>query len=359
MSLPLSTSISEMEPNGTFNNNNSHRNCTTENFKKDFYPIVYLLIFVWGALGNDFSLYVFLKPYKKFISVNVFMLNLAISDLLFTTTLPFRVDYYLTGSNWIFGDLACRIMSYSMYITVYSSIYFLTVLSVMCYLATVHPFQLLHITSIRSAWVVHGIIWIFIMAPSTTLLNTDSEQKGNITSCLELNFNKIVKLQTTNHIAVVMGFLLPFCVLSICYLLIIWALLKTEAPELGLRVSHRKVLTTIIIALIIFLLCFLPYHILRIYHLIVWEGGICTDRLHKAMTITLALAAANSCLNPLLCYFAGENFKDRLRSTFRKCHPQKSKCTFPVVCGWKGKQEYERLLGDACSYILASTFIHT
>ena len=221
MSLPLSTSISEMEPNGTFNNNNSHRNCTTENFKKDFYPIVYLLIFVWGALGNDFSIYVFLKPYKKFISVNVFMLNLAISDLLFTTTLPFRVDYYLTGSNWIFGDLACRIMSYSMYITVYSSIYFLTVLSVMCYLATVHPFQLLHITSIRSAWVVHGIIWIFIMAPSTTLLNTDSEQKGNITSCLELNFNKIVKLQTTNHIAVVMGFLLPFCVLSICYLLII------------------------------------------------------------------------------------------------------------------------------------------
>ncbi|XP_054442590.1 cysteinyl leukotriene receptor 2 [Pteronotus mesoamericanus] len=333
ISLPLSTSVSEMEPNGTFSNNDSHRNCTTENFKRDFYPVVYLIIFVWGTLGNGFSIYVFLQPYKKFTSVNVFMLNLAISDLLFTTTLPFRADYYLRGSNWIFGDLACRIMSYSMYVNMYSSIYFLTVLSVMRYLATVHPLRFLHITNIRSAWVVCGIIWIFIMASSTTLLNTGSEQEGNITLCLELNFNKIVKLQTMNHIALVVGFLMPFCTLSICYLLIIRALLKMEVPELGLRVSHKKALITIIIALIIFLLCFLPYHILRTFHLVVWKVGTCTDRLHKAVIITLALAAANSCLDPLLYYFAGENFKDRLRSAFRKGHPQKTKCSFPVVCG--------------------------
>ncbi|KAM7110815.1 cysteinyl leukotriene receptor 2 isoform 1-T2 [Molossus nigricans] len=333
MSLPLSTSITEMESNGTFSNNNSHKNCTTEIFKRDFYPIVYLIIFVGGALGNGFSIFVFLQPYKKSTSVNVFMLNLAISDLLFTSTLPFRVDYYLRGSNWIFGDMACRIMSYSMYVNMYSSIYFLTVLSVVRYLATVHPFRLFHVTSIRSAWVLCGIIWILIMASSTVLLKHGSEQKGNVTLCLELNFNKIVKLQTMNYIALVAGFLLPFCTLSICYLLIIRALLKVKVPESGLRVSHRKALTTIIIALIIFLLCFLPYHILRTFHLIVWEMGTCTDRLHKSVIITLALAASNSCLNPLLYYFAGENFKDRLRSTCRKGHPQKTKCSFPVVCG--------------------------
>ncbi|XP_016060878.1 PREDICTED: cysteinyl leukotriene receptor 2 [Miniopterus natalensis] len=333
MSLPVPTTISEMEPNGTLGNNNSHRSCTTESFKRDFYPVVYLIIFVWGALGNGFSIYVFLQPYKKSTSVNIFMLNLAISDLLFITTLPFRVDYYLRGSHWIFGDLACRIVSYSMYVNMYSSIYFLTVLSVMRYLATVHPFRLLHVTSIRSAWVLCGIIWILIMATSATLLKNGSEQMGNVTTCLELNFNKIVKLQTLNYVALVVGFVLPFCTLSICYLLIIRALLKVEVPESGLRASHRKALTTIIIALIIFLLCFLPYHILRTFHLIVWEVGTCTDRLHKAVIVTLALAAANSCLNPVLYYFAGENFKDRLRSAFRKSHSQTTKCSFPVACG--------------------------
>lgn len=331
MSLPPSTSIPEMEPNGTFSNNNSNGNCTIENFKKDFYPTVYLIIFVWGTLGNGFSIYVFLQSYKKSTSVNVFMLNLAISDFLFTSTLPFRADYYLRGSNWIFGDLTCRIMSYSLYVNMYSSIYFLTVLSIVRFLATVHPFRLLHVASIRSAWTLCGIIWILIMAAAVVLLNNGSERKGSAVLCLELNINKIVKLQTMNYIALVMGFLLPFCMLSICYLLIIRALLKVEVPESGLRVSHKKALITIIIALIIFLLCFLPYHILRTLHLLVWEVDICEEKLHKAVVITLALAGANSCLNPLLYYFAGENFKEKLRSTLKKDHLQKTKYS-NLVC---------------------------
>ncbi|XP_033032779.1 cysteinyl leukotriene receptor 2 isoform X1 [Trachypithecus francoisi] len=321
MSLHASISVSEMEPNGTFSNNNNSRNCTIENFKREFFPVVYLIIFVWGVLGNGLSIYVFLQPYKKSTSVNVFMLNLAISDLLFISTLPFRADYYLRGSNWIFGDLTCRIMSYSLYVNMYSSIYFLTVLSVVRFLATVHPFRLLHVTSIRSAWILCGIIWILTMASSVMLLNNGSEQKGSVISCLELNLYKITKLQTMNYIALVVGFLLPFFTLSICYLLIIRALLKVEVPESGLRVSHRKALTTIIITLIIFFLCFLPYHTLRTLHLVTWKVGICEDRLHKAVVITLALAAANTCFNPLLYYFAGENFKDRLRSALRKGHP--------------------------------------
>ncbi|XP_032467592.1 cysteinyl leukotriene receptor 2 [Phocoena sinus] len=332
VSLPPSISISEMEPNGNFSNHNSNRNCTIETFKREFYPIVYLVIFIWGALGNGFSIYVFLQSYKKSTSVNVFMLNLAISDLLFTATLPFRVDYYLRGSNWIFGDLTCRIMSFSMYVNMYSSIYFLTVLSVVRFLATVHPLRLLHATSVRNAWILCGVIWIFITASSTALLKNGSELKGNVTLCLELNSNKVSKLKTMNHVALVVGFLLPFCTLSVCYLLIIRALLKVEVPESGLRLSHRKALTTIIIALIIFLLCFLPYHILRTLHLVEWKVDKCKESLHKAVATTLALAAANSCFNPLLYYFAGENFKDRLKSTLRK-HSQQAKCSSPVcVC---------------------------
>ncbi|XP_049708941.1 cysteinyl leukotriene receptor 2 isoform X2 [Elephas maximus indicus] len=337
MSLPLSTSKAEMEQNVNFSDSNNNSNCTIENFKREFYPIMYLIIFVWGALGNGFSIFVFLQPYKKSTSVNVYMLNLAISDLLFTTTLPFRVDYYFRGSNWIFGDLACRLMSYSMYVNMYSSIYFLTVLSVVRFLATVHPFRLLHATSIRSAWILCGIIWILIMASSTVLLKSGVEQENNVTLCLELNHNKIVILKALNYIALVVGFFLPFCTLSICYLLIIRTLLKVEIPESGLRGSHRKALTTIIIALIIFLLCFLPYHILRTLHLEKWD--MCRASLHKAVVITLTLAAANTCLNPLLYYFAGENFKDRLRVILGKGHPHmtKIKGRFPV-CMWSKKE---------------------
>ncbi|XP_051016552.1 cysteinyl leukotriene receptor 2 [Acomys russatus] len=310
--------------------NNSGGNCTIENFKKEFYPIIYLIIFVWGALGNGFSIYVFLQTYKKSTSVNVFMLNLVISDFLFISTLPFRADYYFRGSNWIFGDLACRIMSYSLYVNMYTSIYFLTVLSVVRFLATVHPFQLLHVTSIRSAWILCGMIWVFIMASSAMLLRHGCETKNNITSCLELSTQKVNSLLIMNHIALVAGFLLPFLTLTVCYLLIIRALVKVEIPESGLRASHRKALTTIIITMIIFLLCFLPYHALRTLHLLTWSPDSCGDELHKAMVITLGLAAANSCFNPFLYYFAGENFKDRLRDIFSQDRLRKVKAKYSL-----------------------------
>ncbi|XP_031216870.1 cysteinyl leukotriene receptor 2 [Mastomys coucha] len=310
----LSNSISEMEDALSYGN----RSCTIENFKKEFYPIIYLIIFVWGALGNGFSIYVFLQTYKKSTSVNVFMLNLAISDFLFISTLPFRVDYYFRGSNWIFGDTACRIMSYSLYVNMYTSIYFLTVLSVVRFLATVHPFQLLHVTSFRSAWILCGIIWVFIMASAALLLVNGQEKKDDIISCLELNPKKIENLMIMNYIALTVGFLLPFFTLTVCNLLIIRVLLKVEIPESGPRAAHRKALITIVIAMVIFLLCFLPYHALRTLHLVKWDAKSCENMLHKATVITLTLAAANSCFNPVLYFFAGENFKARLRAIFSK-----------------------------------------
>ncbi|XP_077014333.1 cysteinyl leukotriene receptor 2 [Tamandua tetradactyla] len=341
MFLPEPISTAEME--ATVAPGNNSENCTIENFKRNFYPIVYLIIFVWGALGNGFSIFVFLQPYRKSTSVNVFMLNLAISDLLFTSTLPFRVNYYLRGSDWIFGDVACRIMSYSMYVNMYSSIFFLTVLSVVRFLATVHPFRLLHVTSVRSAWILCAVIWVFTMACSTVLLHNGSKPNGNTTSCLELNVNKIDNLQIMNYMALAVGFLLPLCILSICYLLIIRALLKVEVPESNLRVSHKKALTTVAIALTIFLLCFLPYHILRTLHLAFWRQNTCGGWLHKGVVITLPLAAANSFLNPFLYYFAGENFKDRLRAIFRKGHSAKTetKCRFPVCASLKMETSVE------------------
>ncbi|XP_057642251.1 cysteinyl leukotriene receptor 2 [Chionomys nivalis] len=321
-----------MEPTEV-SSNNSDRNCTIENFKKEFYPIVYLVIFVWGALGNGFSIYVLLQTYKKSTSVNVFMLNLAISDFLFISTLPFRADYYLRESNWIFGDLTCRVMSYSLYVNMYTSIYFLTVLGVVRFLATVHPFQQLHVTSVKTAWILCGIIWVFIMASSAMLLKNGSEKKNDIILCLEMSPLKFKKLLIMNHVALVAGFLLPFAILTICYLLIIRVLLKVEIPESGLRASHRKALVTIIIAMIIFLLCFLPYHALRTLHLVTWKADACGDALHKATVITLALAATNSCFNPFLYYFAGENFKERLRDVFNKdcLRKAKTKCRLPRI----------------------------
>uniref|UniRef100_A0A8C8RKI3 Cysteinyl leukotriene receptor 2 n=1 Tax=Pelusios castaneus TaxID=367368 RepID=A0A8C8RKI3_9SAUR len=290
-------------------------NCSINDFKKVVYPTIYLTVFILGVTGNSLSIYVFLQPYKKKTSVNVFMLNLAISDCLFVLTLPFRVHYYLYDSVWVFGDAGCRIMAYSLYVNMYCSIYFLTVLSIVRFVAIVHPFKHLKLTAIKYSRIICVVIWVFVLATASPLLAVGPSSN---TTCLDLHPNSTDKMRGLNYFSLGLGFILPFCTIILCYVLVIKALLKTKLPQAKIRASHKKAMSTIIITLFMFLLCFLPYHILRTIYLEWGNGTKSNCSLHKGAVVTLGLAATNSCLDPVLYYFVGENFKERLRSICKK-----------------------------------------
>ncbi|XP_006273557.1 cysteinyl leukotriene receptor 2 [Alligator mississippiensis] len=302
--------------NGT---NNASDNCMMDKFKQVVYPTAYLTIFTFGVVGNGLSIYVFLQPYNRKTSGNIFMLNLAISDLMFVSTLPFRATYYLMKSDWIFQDVFCRIVSYILYVNMYCSIYFLTTLSVARFMVIVYPFKCFQVNSTKYARIICVVIWIFVLASSGQLLCTGTTVTNSSTQCLDLQPNNIEKIFLLNSIVLVVGFSLPFCTIVVCYVFIIKALLKSKTPNTKVRASHKKAKLTIILTLFIFFLCFLPYHILRTVHLVQIKNGIESKcNLHKGVIITLCLAAMNSCLDPVLFYFVGENFKARLKNICKR-----------------------------------------
>ncbi|KFW94449.1 Cysteinyl leukotriene receptor 2, partial [Phalacrocorax carbo] len=302
---------------------NSSFNCTIDSFKQVIYPTMYLLIFFLGAVGNGLSIYVFFQPSQRKTSVNIYMQNLAVSDLMFVSTLPFRATYFLLGSHWIFGDVACRIMTYTLYVNMYCSIYFLTMLSVVRFIAIVYPFKHWKITNMKYAKITCAVIWVFVLAASSPLLTKGIAGYISPAKCLDLHPSNTHRLLMMNIFVIIVGFILPFCTIIVCYVFAIKALLKSRTPQGKKAVCHKKALSTIIITLILFLLCFLPYHILRTVHLMYGscsQGHITYCELqgnlsvHKALVVTLCLAAMNSCLDPILYYFAAENFKARIRS---------------------------------------------
>lgn len=297
---------------------NSSFNCTIDSFKQVIYPTMYLFIFFLGAVGNSLSIYVFFQPSQRKTSVNIYMQNLAVSDLMFVSTLPFRATYFLLGSRWIFGDIVCRIMTYTLYVNMYCSIYFLTVLSVVRFIAIVYPFKHWKVTNMKYARITCAAIWVFVLAASSPLLSKGIAGYSNPTKCLDLHPSSTHRLLMMNSFVLVVGFILPFCTIIVCYVFAIKALLKSKTPQRKKAVCHKKALSTIIITLILFLLCFLPYHVLRTVHLM--RGGCSPANLpvHKALVVTLCLAAMNSCLDPILYYFAAENFKARIRSLYRR-----------------------------------------
>ncbi|NXW65134.1 CLTR2 protein, partial [Eurystomus gularis] len=304
--------ISEMALDDNFPN--SSFNCTIDSFKQVIYPTVYLFIFFLGAVGNGLSIYVFFQPSQRKTSVNIYMQNLAVSDLMFVSTLPFRATYFLLGSHWIFGDVVCRIMTYTLYVNMYCSIYFLTVLSVVRFIAIVYPFKHWRLTNMKYARIICAAIWLFVLVASSPLLSKEIAGYSNPAKCLDLHPSSTHRLLMMNGFVLIVGFILPFCTIIVCYVFAIKTLLKSRTPQHKKAVCHKKALSTIIITLILFLLCFLPYHILRTVHLMHSSCSQANLPAHKALVVALCLAAVNSCLDPILYYFAAENFKAKIRS---------------------------------------------
>ncbi|NXR29423.1 CLTR2 protein, partial [Cinclus mexicanus] len=307
--LAQTTNISKVMLEGSFTNSSS--NCTIDSFKQVIYPIMYLFIFFLGAVGNSLSIYVFFQTSVR-TSVNIYMQNLAISDLMFVSTLPFRASYFLLGSRWVFGDILCRIMTYILYMNMYCSIYFLTVLSVVRFIAIVHPFKHGKVTDTKYARITCVAIWVFVLAAASPLLSKGIAGYSNPVKCLDLHPSNIHRLLMMNSFVLIVGFILPFCTIVFCYVFAIRALLKSKAPQRKRAVCRRKALLTITISLILSLICFLPYHILRTAHLM--YSSCSQANLHQALVVTLCLAAMNSCLDPFLYYFSAENFKAKIRS---------------------------------------------
>ncbi|KAG9478332.1 cysteinyl leukotriene receptor 1 [Eleutherodactylus coqui] len=297
--------------------------CSIDDFRNKVYSTAYSMFTAFGLIGNTFALVVLIKTYNQRTAFHIYMLNLAISDLLFICTLPLRVVYYVSKGQWYFGDFLCRISSYVFYVNLYCSIFILTAMSVTRFLAIVFPVRNLNLVSIKRAkWACAGI-WLFVTLTSSPFLKSGSyiDLQTNITKCFEPPLTESSKKMvfTLNYIAFTIGFIIPFIVILVCYTLIIKTLLKNSMTKQ--QTSRKKAIRMIIIVMTVFFLSFMPYHIQRAIHLHTFnKNKECSEDTlweQKKVVITLALAASNCCFDPMLYFFSGENFRRRL-STFRK-----------------------------------------
>jgi len=119
-------------------------------------PIFFALVVVLSCIGNILVL-VILALYESLKSLtNVFILNLALSDLLFTFGLPFWTSYFVWG--WTFGEIGCKAVKFLFYVGFYSSVLFLTLMTIQRYMAVVHPLS--DWEKCRGFSVAPFIVWI-------------------------------------------------------------------------------------------------------------------------------------------------------------------------------------------------------
>lgn len=310
--------------NASFRGVNKNASCldpsNIDDFKRLFYPTTYILIFVLGLTGHSLSICVFLSQWrsqKSITPVSVLMVNLLVSDLMLVCSLPLRLTYYVLNSHWPFGHIACQIILYVYYLNMYSSVYFLVALNVFRYLALVWPYLYLRIQTHSVSGIICGLIWgLMGLACSPLLFAKKKSHDEGSTRCLELAHDAVDKLLLINNVTFPVGFVVPLMIVIFCSIFVAKNLLR-PSPALGrTRPCRKKACALVIISLGIFLVCFLPYHIVRTIFLIT-EKQIKMNEfkescdyilaVRKAAVITHCLCTSNSCLDPILFFFVGEN----------------------------------------------------
>ncbi|CAL8357292.1 unnamed protein product [Merluccius merluccius] len=293
-----------------------------DNFRNQVYSTMYSIITVLGLLGNGFALAVLVRTYQKRSPFQVYMLNLNVSDLLCVCTLPFRILYYINRGDWYLGDFLCRVSSYALYVNLYCSVLFMSAMSVTRFLGVVYPVKSLRLVTVFRARLVCVAIWIFVCTATSPFLvqGQQVDPATNKTKCFEPpQHNSLGKFVILNYLALVVGFLLPFLVILVCYAGIIRALILRKMGTRTQRGTGIRAIRMIVIVMVTFLVSFTPYHVQRSMHLsYISHTTPCEKRIfmQKSVVVTLSLATSNCCFDPLLYFFSGEGFRRRM-STIR------------------------------------------
>ncbi|CAI9602164.1 unnamed protein product [Staurois parvus] len=284
------------------------------------YAVTYAVILIPGLIGNVLALWVFYAYMKETKRAVIFMINLAIADLLQVLSLPLRIFYYLNKS-WPFGRFMCMFCFYLKYVNMYASIVFLVCISVRRFLYLIYPFKFTDRKRASDVYVsVVGWILVCVSCLPFPLLrignnSTDSDAENKCFADLPL-----LDIGTTNSILAVtfaelFGFITPLAVVGYCSWRTVMSLKEPHSASHDLG-EKKKALKMILTCAFVFLLCFAPYHLSFPLDFLAKANKIQRCRYKKAILtfhpVALCLASMNCCLDPVIYYFTTDEFKRRL-----------------------------------------------
>ncbi|KAM9056326.1 chemerin-like receptor 1 [Megaptera novaeangliae] len=283
-----------------------------------FLVVVYSIICFLGILGNGLVIIIATCKMKKTVNT-VWFLNLAIADFLFNVFLPIHITYAAMEYHWVFGTAMCKISNFLLIHNMYTSVFLLTVISFDRCISVLLPVWSQNHRSVRLAYMACMVIWVlafFLSSPSLVFRDT-AHLHGKI-SCFN-NFSLSATSSSSwpthpqadpvgfgRHVAVTItrflcGFLMPVLIITACYFTIVY---KLRRNRLAKTKKPFKIIVTIIIT---FFLCWCPYHTL--YLLELHHSAMPGSVFSLGVPLATAIAIANSCMNPILYVFVGQDFK--------------------------------------------------
>ena len=292
--------------------------------------IAYSLIFVVSLAGNSLVGITVYKTKALRKPINYFIVNMAMSDLLYPIFLFPRDLVNLYADSWLIsgplGQVLCKLVPFSVVASSAVSIQSLILIAVDRFGAVVFPLRSPLISSklcpffILATWIVATAVY----SPYLVAFNL-GVYKGRLFCLRPWNkaFGETLSLAKFYLGTMIVFYYIPIALLTILYTNILFKL-KTQvipgeksaiAEELRAK-RNRNVLKMAIAIVLGFLLCWLPFSIIILLHFFAWESTWpCGTLLY--WSIAWLMACSNCAINPCICFTFSTNYRQGLKKLLK------------------------------------------
>ncbi|XP_033108433.1 QRFP-like peptide receptor [Anneissia japonica] len=282
--------------------------------------IAIAILIILTVFGNTVVIAIIVKNKQLRGTTYYYLLNLAVADIMIAVFTEWTYLVHDLKRYWIFGEFTCKFSTVIQAISVHVSILTLTIIAIDRYLAIVFPLKSRVTSRNGGAGIFILVVWMIAIAVNIPLLlHADYYEwvydDGVFRAyCGEYWENQMMEAIYTTLLIVIV-YIAPLCLMIFVYLTIATKLLISRAP--GERIestvssqerTKRKVLKMLVVVVLTFALCWLPYNVYTICRL--WIGqrldNETDDKIHFAI---LWLGYANSALNPFIYCGFNQNFR--------------------------------------------------
>ncbi|XP_073451186.1 C3a anaphylatoxin chemotactic receptor-like [Aquarana catesbeiana] len=263
-----------------------------------FSVLVFCFTTLVGVPGNALVLWV-TGVKMKWTMTTIWFWNLAVADIICCLSLPFVIMQFFYP-DWLYGPMLCKMIPPITHLNMFTSVFTLVAISVDRCILVVLPIWARNHRGVRTAWMTCLAIWtLSSMMCLPKVLYQNFKTSDNRTSCsLEEDMRKL-----TSYFHMVFGFLLPFLIVSTCYISVAFILHNRRFEEVGNKII--KVSLGIIVA---FFITWAPFHIMGVVMIYIES-----DVVEVLNLFSQSMAMFNSCINPILYVFMGKDMKDKVR----------------------------------------------
>ncbi|KAM6178236.1 G-protein coupled receptor 183-like [Rhynchocyon petersi] len=279
--------------------------------------LFYMALFVFTALGNVLALCLACQKGEKMNSTGVYLVHLAVSDLMFALALPGKIAYYALEFTWPFGDWFCRLTAFIFYLNTYGGVYLMTCVSVDRYLAVVCIHRFPQLRRASRARLVCVCVWMLVLLQTAPLLFSPmTKTVEDKLTCMEYaSVEHILSLPLMVLVACVLSFCGPIGIILFCYVKITLKLYMSarENPLTSKKGHNRRACLLILVVLVTVMVCFSPYHLNIIQFMLrqLLHPLSCPeqDTFKLSLQVTVSLMNMNCCIDPIIYFFASKSYR--------------------------------------------------